>query len=217
MKRLPLLRALLSLLVGFMVFSTATAQTATDANEGTRLTHGSALGSYDFSWWGQPNRTNFIQHSDDLSAWEYLPLIESGTDDVLSWGFTSTAGKFFLRLRFSDIRTSDPINADFDGDKVSNNDELLQGTDPLSAADTDANGLPDDWEKFYFGHTGVDPNATAPGGGMTNLQHFELGSNPNNPPPPPTIIAGTAIFDLNADSPLYPASNSFNAASSSGN
>ena len=185
MKRLLLLRALLAFLVGFMAFSTATAQTATDANEGSRLTHGSALGSYGFSWWGQPGRTYFIQHSDNLLAWEYLPLIYSGANGPLSRSFPSTAGILFLRLRYSDIPTSDPFNDDFDGDKVSNWDELLQGTDPLSAADTDANGLPDDWEKFYFGHTGVDPNATAPGGGMTNLQHFQLGSNPNNAPPPP--------------------------------
>ena len=143
MKRLPLLRALLAILVGFMAFSTATAQTAADANEGSHLTYDSTLIRYGFSWWGQPGRTYFIQHSDDLSAWEYLPLIDSGASGPLVWGFTSTAGKFFLRLRCSDIPTSDPFNDDFDGDKVSNWNEVRQGTDPLSAADTDANGLPD--------------------------------------------------------------------------
>ena len=199
---------LLVLLHGFVVFNTVMAQTATAPNEGSRLTHGSTPGSYDFSWWGQPGRTYFMQHSDNLSAWEYLPLIDSGANGSLSRGFTSTSAKFFLRLRTSDIPTSDPFNADFDGDKVGNWDELLQGTDPLSAADTDGNGLPDDWEKFYFGHIGVDPNATAPGGGMTNLQHFELGTNPNNPPPSPTISAGTATLDQSADTLLYPADDS---------
>jgi hypothetical protein len=208
MKRLPLMRALLTILVGFVVLTTATAQTSTDPNEGSRLTYDSLVGSYDFSWWGQPGRTYFIQHSDDLSAWEYLPLIESGTNGLLSWGFTSTASKFFIRLRYSDIPTSDPFNDDFDGDKISNSDEVVLGTDPLSAVDPDANGLPDDWERFYFGHTGVDPNATAPGGGMTNLQHFQLGSNPNNAPPPPTITADTATLDQNADTLLYPADDS---------
>ena len=217
MRILPLMRSLLALLVGLMLANIATAQTATDPNEDSRLTHDSILDSYSFSWWGQPGRTYFIQHSDDLSAWEYLPLIESGTHSALAWGFTSTASKFFLRLRSADIPTTDPFTADFDGDKVSNYDELLQGTDPLSAADTDASGLPDDWEKFYFGHLGVDPNAVAPGGGMTNQQHFDLGSNPNNAPPPPTIIAGTAIFDLSADTPLYPASSSLTASSNGGN
>jgi pimeloyl-ACP methyl ester carboxylesterase len=103
---------------------------------------------------------------------------------------------------------ADPWTADFDGDGVGNGDELLRGTDPLSAADVDANGLPDDWEQCYFHRIGVDPRATAPGGGMTNLQHFTLGSNPNHPPPPPTITAGTAILEQSADTPLYPAADS---------
>ncbi|MEI8108791.1 MAG: hypothetical protein WCI46_13340 [Verrucomicrobiota bacterium] len=280
--------ALLSLFVGVVVLTTATAQTSTDPNEGSRLTYDSVLGSYDFSWWGQPGRTYFLQHSDDLLTWEYLPLIESGTDGLLSWSFTSTASKFFLRLRFSDIPTNDPFSADFDGDKVSNDDELLFGTDPLVSTDSDLDGLPDDWEKAYFGNLasgatddpdsdglsnlaefmhGTNPNSpdsdfdglsdgdevnihgtdplkwdsdgdtlpdgwevqyginplaatdaaeTAAGGGMTNLQHYEMGSNPNEPPPPPTIIAGTATFDLNADTPLFPAAVSqFTAAATS--
>jgi hypothetical protein len=208
MKRLPLMRAVLTLLVGFVVLTTAAAQTSTDPNEGSRLTYDSLLGSYDFSWWGQPGRTYFLQHSEDLSAWEYLPLIESGANAPLSWGFTSTASKFFIRLRNTDIPTSNPFNDDFDGDKISNFDEVVLGTDPLSAVDTDSNGLPDDWERFYFGHIGVDPNATAPGGDMTNLQHFALGSNPNNPPPPPIITAATATLDQSADTLLYPADDS---------
>ena len=68
MKRLPFLRALLTLLLGFVAFNTATAQTATAPNEGSRLTLGSTLGSGEFSWWGQPGRTYFLQRSVDLSA-----------------------------------------------------------------------------------------------------------------------------------------------------
>ena len=280
MKRLPLLRSPLALLVGLAVLHIATAQTSTDPNEGSRLTYDSVLGSYEYSWWGQPGRTYFVQQSDDLSSWQYLPLIESGANDVLSWGFTSTASKFFIRLRYSDIPTSDPFNDDFDGDKVSNWDELRQGTDPLASLDSDLDGLPDDWEKWRFGNLastangdpdgdglsnleefqhGTNPNfsdsdldglsdgdevnihgtdplkwdsdgdtlpdgwevqygldpldptdaaQTAAGGGMTNLQHYQVGSNPNNPPPPPTITAGTPTLDQNADTLLYPADDS---------
>jgi hypothetical protein len=208
MRHLILMRTLLALLVGLFVIHTVTAQTATAPNEGSRLTPGSMPGSYDFSWWGQPGRTYFIQHSEDMMAWEYVPLIESGVNGALSWTFNPTATKCFLRLQFSDIPTNDPFNDDFDGDKVSNLDEVTLGTNPLAAADTDTDGLPDDWERFYFGHTGADPNATAPGQGMTNLQHFELGSNPNNAPPPPTITPGTATLEQSAADLLYPADDS---------
>ena len=201
-----------------MVLHTATAQTANDPNAGARLTLGSTPGRGDFSWWGQPGRTYFLQRSVDLSAWEYLPLIYSGTDARLAWDFPSAESQLFLRLRSTDLPTNDPYTADFDGDQIGNWDELLQGTDPLAAADTDANGLPDDWEKFYFGQTGVDPNAAAPGGGgLTNLQHFQLGSNPNLPPPldpllqappPVTITASPATLGQSAATLLYPADDS---------
>ena len=180
MKRPFLMRALLVLLAGLVACNTATAQTATDPNEGARLTHGSALGSYDFSWWGQPGRTYFIQHSDNLSAWEYLPLIESGTDALRAWGFTSTASKFFLRLRFSDIATSDPFTADFDGDKVGNYDELLFGTDPLVSLDSDFDGLPDDWERWHLGNLLSDGSDDADGDGLLNLEEFLHSTNPNS-------------------------------------
>ena len=121
-------------------------------------------------------------------------------------------------MRSTDLPTNDPYTADFDGDQIGNWDELLQGTDPLAAANTDANGLPDDWEKFYFGQTEVDPNAGAPGGGgLTNLQHFQLGSNPNLPPPldpllqappPVTITASPATLGQSAATLLYPADDS---------
>ncbi len=45
--------------------------------------------------------------------------------------------------------------------------------------DADQDGLPDWWEKYYFGDTTVDPNALAPrGDGLTNLQSFEQGLDP---------------------------------------
>ena len=46
--------------------------------------------------------------------------------------------------------------------------------------DSDQNGLPDWWEKYYFGHTGLDPNADPDGDGLTNLEEFQLGINPTD-------------------------------------
>ena len=48
------------------------------------------------------------------------------------------------------------------------------------AIDADGNGLPDWWENYYFGHTGVNPNADLDGDGWTNMQEYQNGTNPNS-------------------------------------
>ena len=45
--------------------------------------------------------------------------------------------------------------------------------------DSDNNGLPDFWERINFGHLGVDPNADPDGDGFSNLQEYQMGTNPN--------------------------------------
>lgn len=40
--------------------------------------------------------------------------------------------------------------------------------------------LPDWWQLQHFGQTGVDPNADPDGDGLTNLQEFHAGTDPNN-------------------------------------
>lgn len=46
--------------------------------------------------------------------------------------------------------------------------------------DVDHNGLADSWETNYFsGHINVDPNADPDGDGLTNLQEYRLGTDPN--------------------------------------
>ncbi|HUR45851.1 MAG TPA: thrombospondin type 3 repeat-containing protein [Candidatus Saccharimonadales bacterium] len=46
--------------------------------------------------------------------------------------------------------------------------------------DSNGNGLPDAWERTYFGTLGVNPNADADGDGMSNLQEYQAGTNPTN-------------------------------------
>lgn len=63
------------------------------------------------------------------------------------------------------------------------------------AHDSDQNGLPDWWEKYYFGHIGIDPSAAAArGDGLTNLQAFQQQLNPidyyDGQPPVVTIVSG---------------------------
>ena len=153
----------------------AGAQSQSSLNEGAKLTKDSTANTYTFSWWGRAGRTYFIQHSEDLHIWEYLPVIEPGAGQTIEWGFTSSAARFFLRLRYSDIPTSDPFAADFDGDGVGNYAELLQGTDPLDSVDTDGDGLPDWWELLH----GTNPNSNdSDGDGVSDSQEFVLHRDP---------------------------------------
>jgi hypothetical protein len=155
------------------------AQTADDPNEGSRLEWDGTNSIYRFSWWGRLGRTYFIQQSEDLvSGFTYIPIIEAGDDSIKEWGFTSTGDKFFLRLKYSDISSSDPWNADFDQDGVSNGEELLLGMDPLASADSDGDRLPDWWELDSFGNLAETGLGDPDNDGMTNFMEFLFGSDP---------------------------------------
>jgi hypothetical protein len=172
---------LVLLLLTALLAPFAPAQTPEDLNEGTKLEWDSANSIWRFKWWGRQGRTYFIQHSENLlDPWQWVPVIESGNESVREWGFTTTGDKFFLRLKYSDLPTNDPWNADFDGDKVSNYSELWNGTDPLKYADTDGDGMPDDWEAY----NGLDPNNPADASGdldsdgLSNLGEYQAGTYP---------------------------------------
>ncbi len=47
-----------------------------------------------------------------------------------------------------------------------------------AAADTDADGLPDEWEKFFFGNLNQNGGGDPEGDGLTNAQEYLLGSDP---------------------------------------
>jgi hypothetical protein len=125
-----LLRALPVLVLG--LGSIAYLQTVTDPNEGSQLEYDSVNEIYRFKWWGKTGRTYFIQHSEDLVTWTWVPVIEPGDDSIKEWGFTSTGDKFFLRLKYTDQATSDPEGDDFDNDGVSNLEEIQNGEDPFT-------------------------------------------------------------------------------------
>ena len=125
------------LVVALGLVAGAQAQTAEDLDEGIRLEQGAVEGEYTLKWWGKAGRTYFIQASDDLFQWTYLPVIESGADDVIQWGFGASEAAAFLRLKHTDVPAGgSAAMADFDGDGVSNQDELLAGFDPLDAMST---------------------------------------------------------------------------------
>ena len=150
----------------FGLLSSSPAQVATDPNEGSRLTHDTVNGTFSLSWWGQTGRTYFVVQSDDLFTWNYVPLIESGESDVITWGFTSSAPKLFLRLRYTDVPTTDPFGDDFDGDGMNNWWEVRTLLDPLVAN---------------------DPNANPDGDDATNLQESIANTSPTDPSPVLTL------------------------------
>ena len=47
-----------------------------------------------------------------------------------------------------------------------------------SGTDATGNGIPDWWENYWFGTSGIDPLASAAGDGMGNLMKYVLGLNP---------------------------------------
>lgn len=173
------------LFISFLSAIPASAQTASDVNEDSRLTKDATTGVYELAWWGKVERTYFIQQSDDLVTWTYMPVIEwKASAGVTAWNFANVSGaqKSFFRLRFSDAATGgNPETADFDGDHVGNMTELNQITDPLGWTDVDGDQMPGDWEIFHgFNPTSAaDATIDADDDGLTNRAEFNHDSNPH--------------------------------------
>lgn len=118
--------------LGFAV--KATAQSPEDLHEGLRLEKVSEF-EHKISWWGKAGRTYFVEASEDLFHWTYLPLIEFGAHSPIEWGFTCSESAYFFRLRYTDADAGgNVLTADFDGDGVPNLQELQNGFDPLDGS-----------------------------------------------------------------------------------
>ena len=143
-------------------------------------------------WYGYVGRSYFVQVSDPndpLKKWTWAPIIEGGNDEEISHEVEGTADKGFFRLQYTDQvpgPNEDLDTADFDGDGLTNWEEInIYYTDPLNP-DTDGDGLPDGWEVA----NNLDPNdATGDNGadgdpdadGLTNLEELDNDTDPNNP------------------------------------
>jgi len=149
-----------------------------------------------------------VENSEDLVTWDTLIITTGTTSSFVE--FNGTGQPWNLPL----VTTGIPRQfyrfvldqPDDDGDGLPNWLELLIGTNPYQW-DTDGDGIPDGGERtfnlnpLYSG----DANATAAGGGITNAQHYQNGSNSNNPPPLATIVPGTAVTEQDASTAIYPA------------
>jgi len=131
-------------------------------NSGQVLSQNPSTGAYAFSWWGVTGKTYLIETSDDLVHWSYLPVVESGSNSVIDWGFTSSASSLFLKLEYISVPPTQ-----------------LSGT-ALNGPIDPSSGLPEDWELFYFGQLGVNPSGYVSWSGstVTNYQAYQNGYNP---------------------------------------
>ncbi len=163
-------------------------------------------------WYGKTGRSYFVQvsdPSDHLNKWNWAPVIELGNNQSISYEVDCTADKGFFRLQYADQTDTDPDNADFDGDGLTNLEEITPYTRPGARAarsiiggpppantiqtnpldpDTDHDGLGDKWER----DNGLDPtdngtvdpnngaNGDPDGDGVSNLAEQAHGTDPNN-------------------------------------
>ncbi len=145
-----------------------------------------ATDTWHMDWNGIAGRTYFIQWSLDLISWDYAPTIDFG-DDPEPYGLeTEGSSKFFVRLHYIDadwITTlQEAKDADFDGDKVRNEDEVENGTDPFQSLDTDGDGMPNDWETAN-GFNLMDPDDATldwDSDGNSNSQEFQQNTDPKD-------------------------------------
>jgi len=133
-------------------------------------------------WYGHADRTYFIQVSDPndhLKRCTWAPIIESGGDEDISYEVDGTADKGFFRLKYTDQPTTNPDNDDFDGDTISNIDEVsYYNSDPLDS-DTDNDGMPDGYEAtYYFDLNFDDGGYDYDGDGLTNLGEYTATTDP---------------------------------------
>ena len=132
------------------------------------------------AWWSILGRTYIPEKSTDLVTWEPFPVIETGANAAVSYGFTGDSPRLFVRLHHVPSPSGDPYTADFDGDGLSNADELAARTSPFDS-DTDDDQLPDNWEVENLLSARVkDAASDADGDGRTNLQEYQAGTNPQD-------------------------------------
>lgn len=169
---------LCAFLVGSTTLLAATPPTADSQNSGLRVHFDDATGSFQLTWWGIDTHYYFVEQTDDLESWSFVPTVEEGADAPLAVAFQLSTERWFWRVRHSNDPDSELLSADYNDIGISAWDQLQLGYNPFDWVDSNENNLHDAWEMHYFGALGVDPSATSANPGLTHADAFALGADP---------------------------------------
>jgi hypothetical protein len=150
----------------------------------------------------RPTATSAGSDNDSLSAPTGLRIVKATKDSMsLSWLAPKGQAKISGYVLYRDgqiVETKELIHGTkFTDSNLPDGEEFtyqvgaidLEGNQsPLStevpgttiAADTDHDGLPDEWENKYFSGANAAPNDDSDGDGQSNLQEFRAGTNPTD-------------------------------------
>jgi hypothetical protein len=112
-----------------------------------------------------------------------VPIL-GGATQGLAWNFLTNFPPGCTNLTFSNLTETVcfyalAVHQDSDGDGLSDGEEIfLFRTDPNNA-DCDGDGLPDGWEWKYFGNFDQTADGDYDGDGVSNLQEYLNGTDPN--------------------------------------
>lgn len=155
-----------------------------------------------FGFDGQRWMRDTVVESDDFQSWsrDRQPGSSDGSPVEVARPADGERG-FFRIARYAALNSdtdalnnreeeelgTDPLLWDTDGDRVSDDQEFLNGTDPLTSTDSDNDTLPDDWERWCLSFDAGDGFATLAdispatdfdGDGILDGQEFALGTSP---------------------------------------
>jgi hypothetical protein len=97
----------------------------------------------------------------------YDRLIEADIVSAYPWATSTTAADDYALANIGQVKNLFAF-------------EIPDTVVVIDPNDTDGNGLLDTWEMTHFGHLGVNPNADPDGDGLTNLQEYQNGTDPND-------------------------------------
>ena len=97
----------------------------------------------------------------------YDRLITLGIRDTYPWAFSPTPPDNFAVANIGQVKFLFSFSA-----------PPPPLTPPTPETDKDGNGIADDWERFYYHTTGIDPNGDTDQDGLTAIEEYLLGTNP---------------------------------------